>query len=72
MQRSGEVAQQVTMFALDEMMLASDSAMKMAVCCDPSTIVAAQGNMALAWFGRLTSQAITLPTMAMCSQQTAL
>lgn len=72
LQRSGQVAQQVVTFAVAEMTAASDATWRVATCSSPAELAIAQRDVGLAWIARMLSQSITLGTMAMCSQYTAL
>jgi hypothetical protein len=71
LQWSGRVAQELAAFAANEAALAAQAGAAMAGCRTPGDLMLAQGNFALAWFGRALSHSVALGGMALRSQAAA-
>lgn len=72
LQRSGQIGQQATTFAVNELMATARATMAMAACRSPAALATSQSNFALGWWGRVMSQSIALSAMAVRSQREAM
>ena len=63
MQFSGDLAQRITRFAMNESMLATRAAGELAGCRDVAAVAALQNRFAMAWFSRAVSHTIAVASL---------
>lgn len=72
LQRSSDVAMQLTTFATNEMTIAVKATLAMAACRTPVALMAAQSRFVMGSVGRAVSQAVSLGAFAVRSQAAAI
>jgi hypothetical protein len=69
---SDHVGRQVTRLMSDEVMTTARATIAMAGCFDPATLVQAQAQFAMAWFGRAASNMLAMGMLALRAQDAAM